>query len=71
MAAALAVRVDELTMITYRLGEGGGLRGYRRGQFVGNKLALFLLEDRIFPDKYLFGILAIGGLLVWSCETLF
>ena len=49
------------------LGEGGdGLRGYPRGAFTGNRLTLLSIEDRIFPERKVLGLLAVGGLLFFE-----
>jgi hemolysin activation/secretion protein len=49
------------------LGWDSGLRGYDAGAFTGNKLFRLSLEDRIFPRRNLFGLLALGVLPFWDC----
>ena len=51
----------------FSLGWDSGLRGYDAGAFTGNKLFRLSLEDRIFPRRNLFGLLALGVLPFWDC----
>ncbi len=48
------------------LGYDTGLRGYDRSTFTGHKLFRVSLEDRIFINKKLFKIFAIGMIIFWD-----
>jgi outer membrane protein assembly factor BamA len=50
----------------FELGWDTGLRGYESASFTGHKLFRITAEDRIFPSRNIFGLVALGGVLFWD-----